>query len=49
MCVIKIKLKIAYKKQPFEYNTFLKLHTMAMGQHFPAISGALAVDNRRKE
>ena len=42
MCVNKIKLKTAYKKQPFEHNTFLKLHNMAMGQHFLAILGALA-------
>ena len=48
MCVIKIKLKTAIK-QPFEHNTFLKLHTMTMGQHFLAILGALAVDKRRKE
>ena len=49
MCVNKIKLKTAYKKQPFEHNTFLKLHTITMGQHFLAILGALAVDKRRKE
>ena len=29
MCVNKIKLKL-----PFEDDTFLKLHTMTMGQHF---------------
>ena len=49
MCVNKIKLKIAFLKQPFEYNTFLKLHTMVMGQHFLAILRALAVDKRRKK
>ena len=48
MCVNKIKLKTAYKKT-FEHNTFLKLHTMTMGQHFLAILGALAVNKRRKE
>ena len=31
----KILLKNAYKsKQPFEHDTFLKVHTMPMGQHF---------------
>ena len=49
MCVNKTKLKTAHKKQPFEFNTFLKLHTMTMGQHFLAILGLLAVDKRRKE
>ena len=49
MCGNKIKLKTAYKKQPFEHNTFLKLHVMTMGQHFLAILGVLAVDKRRKE
>ena len=49
MCVNRIKLKTANKKQPFEHNTGLKLHTMTMGQHFWAILGALAVDKRRKE
>ena len=50
MCVNKIKLKTAYKKQPFEHNTFLKLYTMTMGQHFFwAILGVLANDKRRKE
>ena len=49
MCVNKIKLKTAYRKQPFEHCTFLKLHTMTMGQHFVAVLGALAVDKRRKE
>ena len=50
MCVNKIKLKTAYKKQPFQHNTFLKLHTMTIGQHFfLAILGALAVDKRRKK
>ena len=44
MCV-NIKLKTAYKNN----NTFLKLHTMTIGQHFLAILGALAVDKRRKE
>ena len=29
----KILLKTAYK-QPFEYNTFLNLHTLSMRQHF---------------
>ena len=48
MCVNKIKLKLLLK-QPFEHNTFLKLHTMTMGQHFWVILGELAVDKRRKE
>ena len=48
MCVNKVKLKTAKKKQPFENNPFLKLHTMAMRQHFWAVLGALAVDKRRK-
>ena len=39
----------AYKKQPFEHKTFLKLHTMTIGQHFLAILCALAVDKRHKE
>ena len=42
MCVNKIKLKTAKK-----HNTFLKLHTMTMGQHLRG--GALAVDKRCKE
>ena len=45
MCVNKIKLKTAYKKQPFEHNKFLKLDTKTMGQHFLALFVALAVDN----
>ena len=49
MCVNRIKLKTAYKRQPFEHYTFLKLHTMTMGQHFLAILGAIAVDKRHKE
>ena len=49
MCVNKIKLKTAYKKQLFEHTTFLKLHTMTMGQHFLAIFGVLAVNKRRKD
>ena len=44
MCVNKMKLKTAHKS-----NTFLKLHTMTMGQHFWQIFGAPAVDKRRKE
>ena len=44
MCV-NIKLKTAYKKN----NTFVKLHTMTIGQHFLAILGTLAVEKRRKE
>ena len=45
MCV-NIKLKTAYKNN----NTFLKLHTMTIGQHFFGnYLGALAVDKRRKE
>ena len=43
MCV-NIKFKIAYKNN----KTFLKLHTMTIGQHFLAILGALAVDNRHE-
>ena len=37
------------RPKPHEHNTFLKLHTMTMGQHILAIKGALAVDKRRKE
>ena len=33
----------------FEHKTFLKLHTMTIGQHFWAILGVLAVDKRRNE
>ena len=44
MCV-NINMKTAYKNK----KTFLKLHTMTIGQHFFAILGALAVDKRRKE
>ena len=44
MCV-NIKFKTAYKNN----KTFLKLHTMTIGQHFLAILGALAVDKRRKK
>ena len=50
MCVNKIKLKTAYKNNHLSMScTFLKLHTMTIGQHFLAILGALAVDKRRKE
>ena len=35
-------------KQPFWDNTFLKLLTMSMGQHFLVFLGVLAVDERRK-
>ena len=48
MCVNKIELKL-HIKQLFEHNTFLKLHTLTMGQHFFAFFGILAVDKRRKE
>ena len=44
MCV-NINLKTAYKNN----NTFLKLHSMTIGQKFLAILGALAVDKRHKE
>ena len=43
------KVENCLYKQPFEHNTFLKLHTMTMGQHFLASFGALAVDKRRNE
>ena len=45
MCVNKTKLKTAHKKQPFELNTFLKLHTMTMGQHFWQFWGYLLLIN----
>ena len=48
MCVNKILLKTTYK-QPFEYNTFLNVHTLSMGHHFLVILGVLAVDKCRKE
>ena len=43
------KVENCLLKQPFEHNTFLKLHTMTMGQPFLAILGVLAVDKCRKE
>ena len=43
--VCQYKFKTAYKNN----KTFLKLHTMTIGQHFVAILGALAVDKRRKK
>ena len=49
MCVNQIKLKTAYKNNHLSIITFLKLHTMTMGQHFLSILGVLANDKRRKE
>ena len=48
MCQLN-KVENPLQKQPFEYNTFLKLHSMTMGQHFFAIFGALDDDKHRKE
>ena len=46
MCVIKIKLKTAYKNNHLSIrNTFLKLRTMTMGQHFGAFWGHLLLIN----
>ena len=43
------KVENCLYKQTFEQNTFLKVHTMTMGQHFWAIFGVLSVDKHRKE
>ena len=48
MCVNKIKFENCYKNNHLRI-TFLKLHTMTMGQQFLSILGALAVDKIRKE